>query len=566
MTPFRSEKNTNWEGAFRVPLSSAGRARSRPGVVSNEIVQHHDWLPTFLAAAGEPDIVEKLKEGHEAGDKTFKVHIDGYNLLPYLTGEEERARARGSSTSRTTATSSRSASTTGSSCSWSSGRAARSSSGRSRSSAARAEALQPADRSVRAGGHDLEHLLGLVHRPRPTSSWPRRRSSTEFLETFKEFPPRQKAASFTIDQAIEKMEAAASGAATMDAERSPPGTTRATREAIVDVRRVGGADGARRRSGSPSSTTTARSGARSRCRSSSASSSSGWPRWPRQDPSLRERQPWKAAYEKDYAWLGAVIDKHYAGDDSDVKVLLGRHPRRPSRPDGRRLRRGGRGFLDEAQHPTLERRSGTAATCRWSSSCATSRRTASPATSPRAASRDFMRPSPGRSTGSRPSGSIGSSNGLTTQDDEHGGSVVYLAQPDVFDDGPVKPVRIWSRIGRRPIVAGGNSNGDSRCSASPGARTARRCACCPPRRRRARVRLRRGRREGARAGQRRGLDGRQREGRLGDRLRGRIAGRRLAVVSRARPARPPGASGRPGGSSPRPSRGASQSGDRTPGR
>ena len=75
------------------------------GVVSNEIVQHHDWLPTFLAAAGEPDIVEKLKEGHEAAGKTFKVHIDGYNLLPYLDRRGgARARARASSTSPTTAT------------------------------------------------------------------------------------------------------------------------------------------------------------------------------------------------------------------------------------------------------------------------------------------------------------------------------------------------------------------------------------------------------------------------------------------------------------------------------
>ena len=75
--------------------------RIAAGVVSNEIVQHHDWLPTFLAAAGEPDVVEKLKEGHEAAGKTFKVHIDGYNLLPYLDRRGgARARARGSSTSR----------------------------------------------------------------------------------------------------------------------------------------------------------------------------------------------------------------------------------------------------------------------------------------------------------------------------------------------------------------------------------------------------------------------------------------------------------------------------------
>jgi arylsulfatase len=91
MTPFRSEKNTNWEGAFRVPELIRWPGKIPAGVVSNEIVQHHDWLPTFLAAAGEPDIVEKLKAGHAAGDKTFKVHIDGYNLLPYLTGEHDHS-------------------------------------------------------------------------------------------------------------------------------------------------------------------------------------------------------------------------------------------------------------------------------------------------------------------------------------------------------------------------------------------------------------------------------------------------------------------------------------------
>ncbi len=91
MTPFRSEKNTNWEGAFRVPELIRWPGRIPAGVVSNEIVQHHDWLPTFLAAAGEPEIVDKLKAGHTAGDTTFKVHIDGYNLLPYLTGEVDKS-------------------------------------------------------------------------------------------------------------------------------------------------------------------------------------------------------------------------------------------------------------------------------------------------------------------------------------------------------------------------------------------------------------------------------------------------------------------------------------------
>ena len=74
--------------------------------------------------------------------------------------------------------------------------------------------------------------------------------------------------------------------------------------------------------------------------------------------------------------------------------------------------------------------------------------------------RDFMRPVTGPIYGIPPERVVGSSNGLRYVDDEQGGSIVYLAEPDVFDDGPVKPVRIWSRIGRRPIVAGGNSNGD----------------------------------------------------------------------------------------------------------
>ena len=96
MTPFRSEKNTNWEGAFRVPMVVRWPGKIPAGVVSNEIVQHHDWLPTFLAMAGEPNIVEKLKKGgHQAAGKTFKLHIDGYNLLPYLTGEVKKSPRQG---------------------------------------------------------------------------------------------------------------------------------------------------------------------------------------------------------------------------------------------------------------------------------------------------------------------------------------------------------------------------------------------------------------------------------------------------------------------------------------
>jgi arylsulfatase len=86
-TPFRSEKNTNWEGAFRIPLVARWPGKIEAGTIANGIVQHHDWLPTFLAAAGASDVVDKLKKGYKAIGRTYKNHIDGFNLLPYLTGE-----------------------------------------------------------------------------------------------------------------------------------------------------------------------------------------------------------------------------------------------------------------------------------------------------------------------------------------------------------------------------------------------------------------------------------------------------------------------------------------------
>ncbi len=86
-TPFRSQKDTNWEGAWRVPCFLRWPGKIKAGSVLNGIVSHQDMLPTFLAAAGEPDINEKLLKGYKAGNKTFKVHIDGLNMLPYLTGK-----------------------------------------------------------------------------------------------------------------------------------------------------------------------------------------------------------------------------------------------------------------------------------------------------------------------------------------------------------------------------------------------------------------------------------------------------------------------------------------------
>jgi arylsulfatase A-like enzyme len=212
MTPFRSEKNTNWEGAFRVPLLVRWPGKIPAGTVSNEIVQHHDWLPTFLAAAGEPDIVGKLRQGHQAGEKSFKVHIDGYNLLPYLTGKEEKSPRQGF-------------------------------------------IYFSDDGDLVALRFDNWKIVFMEQRcPGTLQLWaepfvplrvpklfnlrtdPFERADitsntyydwfidhdyiifaaqfivSQFLATFKEFPPRQKAASFTIDQALAKMHDAVSGA------------------------------------------------------------------------------------------------------------------------------------------------------------------------------------------------------------------------------------------------------------------------------------------------------------------------------------------------------------------
>jgi len=89
-TPFRSEKNTNWEGAYRVPSFARWPGKIEAGSISNEIMSHLDWVPTLVAAAGDPDVKEKLLKGYEANGKSYKIHLDGYNFLPHLTGKEKR--------------------------------------------------------------------------------------------------------------------------------------------------------------------------------------------------------------------------------------------------------------------------------------------------------------------------------------------------------------------------------------------------------------------------------------------------------------------------------------------
>jgi arylsulfatase A-like enzyme len=206
MTPFRSEKNTNWEGAFRIPEMIRWPGRIPAGVVSNEIVQHHDWLPTFLAAAGEPDIVEKLKAGHAIGDTTYKVHIDGFDLVPYLTGEAEHSPRKGLvyfsddgdvlalryDNWKVVFMEQR---VEGGLQIWSDPFVT-----------LRVPKLynlrtDPFERADVTSNTYWDYLLGSGYLALAGSTL-----VAQFLATFEEFPPRQKAASFTIDQVMEKLE------------------------------------------------------------------------------------------------------------------------------------------------------------------------------------------------------------------------------------------------------------------------------------------------------------------------------------------------------------------------
>lgn len=212
MTPFRSEKDTNWEGAFRVPLVIRWPRKIEADVVSNEIVQHHDWLPTFLAMAGDPDIVEKCKKGHEAAGKTFKVHIDGYNLLPYLTGKEKKSPRDGfiyfDDDGNLVAVR------------FDNWKAVFMEQRRKGTLEVWAEPFtvlrMPKLYNMRTDPFERADITSntywdwfIDHAFMIAAS---QAVVTRFVDTFKEFPPVQKPASFTIDEALDKMTAAAASA------------------------------------------------------------------------------------------------------------------------------------------------------------------------------------------------------------------------------------------------------------------------------------------------------------------------------------------------------------------
>jgi phosphoserine phosphatase len=178
------------------------------------------------------------------------------------------------------------------------------------------------------------------------------------------------------------------------------------------------------------------------------------------DPSLRQQQPWKAATEKDYGWLANAITKHYHGDDSDVRTLIGAILRAFEGMDVEEYQASASRFLHQMAHPTLKR---GIVQCGYAPMIELLRYLEENGFTTYIASggdRDFMRVVTEEMYGIPAERVVGSSNALRYIADDSCGSVAYLAKPDVFDDGPAKPVRIWSRTGRRPIFACGNSNGD----------------------------------------------------------------------------------------------------------
>jgi arylsulfatase len=211
-TPFRSEKDTNWEGGWRVPCIIRWPGVTRAGTVSNEIFAHEDMLPTLLAAAGEPGIVDKVKVGHRAGDKTFKAHLDGYNVMPYLKGDAKEAPRKEF-------------------LYWSDDgdlMALRYDKWKAVFAEQRAEAFEvwaeplvklrvPRLFNLRSDPFEKAQRESIYY-----SDWLARRVFLlvpaqffvgQWIQSFKEFPPRQKPASFSIDEIMRKLETPGGGGA-----------------------------------------------------------------------------------------------------------------------------------------------------------------------------------------------------------------------------------------------------------------------------------------------------------------------------------------------------------------
>jgi arylsulfatase A-like enzyme len=202
-TPFRGEKDTNWEGGWRIPCVMRWPGVIQPGRVINDICSLQDFIPTFAAANGETDLVEKVKSGYEMGGKTYKVHLDGFNLMPFLAGKEESSPRKGF-------------------IYWSDdGECMGMRMDRFKIVFAeqrvtgievwreplaplrlpkffdlRADPFERGEESLKYNDWVLEQNFLMYAGPPLLMQW---------LESFKEFPPRAKAASFSIDQVMEKL-------------------------------------------------------------------------------------------------------------------------------------------------------------------------------------------------------------------------------------------------------------------------------------------------------------------------------------------------------------------------
>jgi phosphoserine phosphatase len=178
------------------------------------------------------------------------------------------------------------------------------------------------------------------------------------------------------------------------------------------------------------------------------------------DPALRDRQPWKAAYERDYAWLGKVLAEHYADDDRNLPALAGGILAAFEGISVEDFEAKSNDFLRSAQHPTLGR---GYLQCAYAPMVELLRYLKANGFSNYIASgggRDFMRPISDEVYGIPRDGVLGSATTLKYTSNDRGGMITHQAEADYLDDGPQKPIRIWSRIGRRPVFAAGNSNGD----------------------------------------------------------------------------------------------------------
>jgi arylsulfatase len=204
-SPFRNEKNSNWEGAFRVPCLVRWPGHIKPGTVCNELFSSLDWAPTLLAAAGEPDVKGKMLKGYDAAGKNFKLHLDGFNQLPLLTGQTDKSARKAffyfNDDGDLVAIRFDN---------WKAVFMEQRAPGTLRVWAEPFTPLRvpklydlhadPYEQADVTSNTYYEWLLEQGYILFAAST-----ITDQFLQTFKEFPPSQRAASFTIDQAMEKM-------------------------------------------------------------------------------------------------------------------------------------------------------------------------------------------------------------------------------------------------------------------------------------------------------------------------------------------------------------------------